>query len=161
MSAPAVTARQTPSGRKMGDGYQCLVAFAADPDAAFWEKEVTPPGIEGEDAVDTSTQHNDTWRTKTPQTLVTLTDFTMTVNYDPALYVSILNLVNVATAITIHFPNGDSLSFWGFLKSFVPGGLSRGNVPEATVTVVPTNQDPDTCEEEGPVFTAGAGTGPC
>ena len=50
MSAPTVTARGTPAGTKLDDGFSTKVAFAADPTIAFFEKTVQPPGFDGGDA---------------------------------------------------------------------------------------------------------------
>lgn len=158
MAAPTPTVRSAPGGRKLGDGYQSLVTFALDPDFAIWEEEVTPPGIDGGDAVDTTSQHNENWKTKAPGSLVEMTDASVKCNYDPVVYVQALALVNKSTVVTVLFPDGSTLAAYGYLKSAVPGGLSRNNKPEMTLTIVFTNQDPVTCEEEGPVYTAGSGT---
>lgn len=161
MTAPAATVRQSPDGERLGDGYQTLVTFAAIPDVALWEKSVTPPGVEGDDPNDNTTMHNVNWRTKSPRTLATLTDFQFTAGYDPAVIADILTLVNLVTTLTVRYPNGGTLAFYGFLKAFEPDSLEEGKVPECTVTVVPTNQDPTTCSEEGPVWTPGVGTSGC
>lgn len=151
--APTPVARTDPAGTKLDDGYRTLVAFTADPDASFWEKSITPPGMDGGDEIDTTTMHNDTYRTKAPRALVTMTPFSMTVAYDPALYTSILTLINIPTTVTVHYPNGGSLAFYGYLRAFEPDALVEGTQPEATITVVPTNQDPTTGDEEDPVYT--------
>ncbi len=156
--APPTTARQTPSGIKMDDGFSTKIAFAADPDISFWEKTVQPPGIDGGDAVETSTMHNEEWRTMSPRQLKTLTDSSVTAAYDPNLYNSILNLINVETAVTVHFPDGSTLDFYGYLQKFEPSDNSEGEQPEATITIVPTNQVPSTGAEASPVLTSVAGT---
>ncbi len=159
MTAPTPAARATPSGRFLGDGYQTLVALTADTNIEFFEVTVTPPGIEMDDPNDTTTMHNVDWRTMSPRTLSKLTDTTITANYDPVVYNSILAIIGTVTVVTIHFPDGSSLCFYGFVKSFQPGELSEGNKPTCTVMIVATNQDPLTCAEAGPVYTAGTGTG--
>lgn len=156
--APTPTARQTPAGIKLDDGYQTLVTFAAVPTISFWEKTVTPPGLDGGDGIDTTTMWNSDWRTKSPRSLVTMTDFTMTAAYDPNLYNSILSLLNRETTVTVTFPDGSTLAFYGFLKSFEPDSLSEGEQPVCTITVVPTNQDPTTGAEQAPVLTSVSGT---
>jgi hypothetical protein len=140
MPAPTPTARQAPTGIKLDDGYQTLVAFEADPDE-----------------IDTTTMHNVTWRTRNSRALRTLTEFTMTAAYDPNLYNSVLALVNQNTVITIHYPDTSTLAFWGFLKGFESGDLVEGEQPEITITVVPTNQD-NAGAEQAPVLTSAAGT---
>ena len=158
MAAPVATLRQDPTGIKLDDGYRTLVTFATDPDICFWEKEVTPPGLDGGDAVETFTMHNDRWRTMAPRALITMTEFELTCAYDPAIYTAALALVNVKTTVTVQFPDGSTLAFYGYLRTFEPDALSEGEQPEATITVQPTNADPQTGAEEGPVLVSVAGT---
>ena len=160
MAAPTPATRQDPSGRMLGDGYRTLVSITSDRNIELWEVSVTPPSLEGDEPVDTSTMHNDRYRTKAPRGLVTLNDFTFTCNYDPVAYSSISAIINVATTITIYFPDGSSLCFYGFVRTFAPDSLEEGTVPTATVTIVPTNMDPTNCVEAAPVYTAGTGTSP-
>lgn len=148
-----VTARETPTGTMLVDGYSTKIAFEADPDIALWERTVTPPGIDGGDEIDTTTMHNSTWRTMAARSLKTLTNSSMTCGYDPTVYDSILDLINVETAITVHFPDGSTLDFYGFLKNFTPNEHSEGSLPEATVEIVPTNRIPGTTTESAPTFT--------
>lgn len=158
MAAPVAAARPAPAGIKLDDGFRTLVAFNANPDVSFWEKSVTPPGLDGGDAVDTTTMHNVRWRTMSPRHLVSMTEFSVTAAYDPNLYNDILSLLNVETTVTVHFPDGSTLAFFGFLKAFEPDALTEGEQPEASVTVVPTNQDPTSGDEEDPVLTSAVGT---
>jgi hypothetical protein len=74
-----------------------------------------------------------------------------TAAYDPAVYPQILALCNVLTVITYHFPNGTTLAFWGWLRTFEPDGMSEGEQPEATVNIEPANQD-DSGSEQNPVY---------
>lgn len=161
MGAPVAGNRSTPSGRKMGDGYQTLVAFSAVPDIEFWEQSVTPPGLRAEDPKDTSSMHNTRYRTFSPKRLITCTSFRMNAQYDPVLYTNILNLINVNTTVTVHFPNLDTLAFYGVLTEFQPDALEEGKTPMCSLTVFVTNTDPTDCTEQGPVYTAGPGTHPC
>lgn len=158
MTAPSPTARVTPSGRRLGDGHPTKVTFAADTNIELWETSVTPPGIEGDDPNENATMHSSAWRTKSPRALKTMTDMTFTAQYDPVVYNSVAALVNVPTTVTVTFPDGSTLAFYGFLKAFAPNELTEGTQPDAEITVVPTNMDPTTCAEEGPVYTAGSGT---
>lgn len=158
MSAPATTARQTPAGIKLDDGYQTKIAFAADPDVSFWEKTVKPPGLDGGSPIDTTTMHNTTWRTMAARALITLTESTVNAAYDPNVYNNILALINVEGAITVRFPDGSTLSFFGFLQKFEPNDNAEGEMPMAAVTITPTNYDPVGKVEAAPVLTSVAGT---
>ncbi len=152
MAAPTYTARVEPSGSRLDDGYRTLVTFAADPDVKLWEKGVTPPGIDGGELINTTTMWNDTLRTMSPASLRTMTDGQMRCAYDPAVYPQIIALVNVKTTVSILFPNGSKLSFFGVLRTFIPDELVEGTQPEATCEISPTNTDPSTGSEQDPVY---------
>jgi hypothetical protein len=141
----------------MDDGYQTLITFARNPVIAFWEKSVTPPGMDGGDEIDTTTMHNVRFRTFASRALITLTEGSVTAAWDPDLYDEILLLLNENDVITITFPDGSTLAFWGFLKSFEPDEFVEGEQPTATITYVPTNQD-NTGVERAPVMVEVAGT---
>lgn len=158
MAAPTYTARSAPSGIYLKDGYQCLVTFAVDPDAAFWEIGVTPPGLDGGDAIDTTTMHNVRWRTMAARALKTMTPFSMRCAYDPIIYELFDGLINAETTVSVLFPDSSTLAFYGFLQNFEMDELAEGELPEATATVTPTNQDPQTGTEENPVLNSATGT---
>lgn len=158
MAAPALTARVFPAGIKMDDGFPTTIAFARDPDVSLWEKTVKPPGIDGGDPVDTNTMHNVAWRTKSPRKLKTMTESTITAAYDPKVITQIVELVNMEGSITVHYPDGSTLSFYGYLQKFEPSDMKEGEQPEASVTIVTTNQDPVTGSEEPPVLVEVSGT---
>lgn len=145
------TPRTTPTGPYLEDGYQVLIAPAANPAIQFWEKTVTPPGIVGGDIIDITTQHNADWRTGAPRSLRTLSPITLSVSYNPAVYDNILDILNSNGWWTITFPDGSTLDFVGALTQFTPGALAEGSPPEATITISPTNQINGS--EEAPVYT--------
>ena len=154
MTAPAVTARTTPTGSMLKNGYQALVAFASDADVDLWEKSVTPPGASVPEAIDLTTMHNTAWETKAFDTIKSLKPMKMTCGYDPKVIDQIIALLGVEGAITLHYPSGASLSFYGALQDFEPSELVRGKAPEAAVTITPTNRDPVANVEAAPVYTA-------
>jgi hypothetical protein len=143
----------------MDDGYSTKIAFALDPDVSFWEKTVQPPGLDGGDEIDTTTMHNTLYRTMAARALITLTEHSITAAWDPNVYNNIIsNLINAEGSISEHFPDGSTLTYYGFLKTFEPSEHSEGEQPEATITVVPTNYDPVARVEAGPVLASVAGT---
>jgi hypothetical protein len=158
MAAPIPGTRGTPAGIKLKDGFSTKIDFAANPTVSFWEKTVKAPGIDGGDGIEQTTMHNTAWRTKAPRQLKTLTESTTKVAYDPNVYNQIYALVNVETTITVHFPDGSSLAFFGFLQKFEADDLQEGTQPEATVTITPTNFDPVGKVEAAPVLTSVPGT---
>ena len=138
---------------RLDDGHQTLISFASDPDVLFYEKTVTPPGIDGGGAIDTTVMANTAWRTNFPKALKTASEASLTVAYDAACYPEIMALCNVNNLITITFPDGSTVAFWGWLNSFTPGALTEGEQPTADITIIPSNQD-DSLVETAPVWTA-------
>lgn len=158
MAAPTPGTRIAPGGIKLKDGFSTVITFSGDTDVSIWEKSVKPPGIDGGDAIEQTTMHNTNWRTMAPRQLKTLTEFSVTGAYDPAVYTQILNLINVENTITVRFPDGSTLAFYGFLKTLEFADLVEGTQPEVTATVVPTNFDPVNHVEAAPVLASVAGT---
>src|SRR5437773_1398887 len=99
MAAPATTARQTPAGIHLDDGFSTKIAFAANPTISFWEKAVKPPGLDGSAPIDTTTMHNTAYRTMAPRSLKTATESSTSVAYDPNVYNQIIALINVRGSI--------------------------------------------------------------
>lgn len=138
---------------RLDDGLGTLITFAAASSVLLWEKEVTPPGIEGGGPNDTTTMHNVAWRTMAPKQLKTLTPSTFKAAYDPAVYDSILAMIQVNQQITITFPDGSTLAFYGWVDEFTPDAIVEGEQPTAEVTIQPSNQD-GAGDETAPDYTA-------
>ena len=154
MAAPSPTTRTPPTGQPMRDGYQTLITFENADSIIFWEKGVQPPGLEGGDPIDATTMHNETWRTFGTPALITLTPSSTRVAYDPAVFDTIVSIINVETTITITFPDGSTLAFFGRLQNFEPDELVEGSQPEASVTIAATNWDTGDNTEAAPLYTA-------
>ena len=136
---------------RIDDGFSTLITFSESPQGKLWEKEVTPPGISGGGANDTTTMRNTAWRTNSPKKLKSLTPMSFTAAYDTAFYVQALAMININQLITVEFADGSMLLFWGWLDEFTPGPASEGSQPEADCTIICSNQD-DTGAEVAPVY---------
>lgn len=158
MTAPAPLTRSTPVGEALELGYQSLITIALDPDIAFWEKTVTAAGRDIGEAINISNQHTVRYHQKTAKALIDIGDIKINCAFDPAVGPQIDAILGVNTTITTTYPNGDTEAMFGFVKSFTPSGMSEAGQPEAEVTIVVTNRDPATGAEQGPVYTAYAGT---
>lgn len=158
MAAPSYTPMQMPDGIFLCDGYQTMITFEADPDVSFWEITVQPPGIDGGEPVDSTNMYNQTWRTMCMRTLKTLTQCSGTAAYDPKVLPQLTALINVVNSITVHMPDGSKWLFWGALTSFEIEPHTEGEMPLVNWTITPTNQDPNTGTEEGPVYVPPTGT---
>jgi hypothetical protein len=156
---------------RLDDGFQTLVQITDVDDLTvndvdlvgeyagslyFWEKRVKPPGMVGGGPNDTTTMRNVRWRTQNSKYLITLSEMTMTVAYDPESYDVVVGLVQVPAVVDILWPDLSFLSFMGFLDEFNPGEITEGAQPEADITIVPTNQYFDGTEL-APVYTAPGG----
>jgi hypothetical protein len=158
MAAPTETARSTPGGIPLDDGFSTKIAFAGDPDISFWEKSLTPPEVDGGEPKEFTTMHNTAWRTMLPKKLKTLSPFTVKAFYDPDLYDQATARINVNDQGTVHFPDGSTLAFWGYIQKLTPQEHTEGVVPECELTIVPTNWDDGNNVEAAPVMTEVAGT---
>lgn len=140
---------------RLDDGYQTLVTFAAASSGVevFWEKAVTPPGIDGGGPNDTTTMHNTAYRTNSPKFLKTLTAGSFSAAFDPAILDELIAMVNVNQAITITFPDSSTWLFWGWINDASPGEISEGEQPTIDITIEPSNQDA-AGDEIAPVYTA-------
>lgn len=135
------------------DGHATTLTFSLASSVSFAPKEVTPPGVDGGDEIDTTTMLNNTWRTRAPRSLITLTECEFSAAYDPEVYDTILSMVNINQQITVHFSDGSTLMFWGWVKRFKPNGSKEGDQPMADVVITPSNQN-SSGVETAPDYTA-------
>lgn len=142
---------------RIDDGFSTTIGFADLASVKLYEKAVTPPSISGGGPNDTTTMQNTAWRTRSPKKLKTLGESSFTAAYDPDVYDDIAgaNGVNKNQLITITFPDGDTLAFWGWIDQFNPNEIVEGEQPTAEVTIICSNQNASGAET-APVFTAAA-----
>lgn len=127
---------------RLDDGYQTTVSFSSAPSGwtvILSEKSVTPPGLDGGEANETTTMRNTTYRTFAPRNLITMTPMSFVGAYDDTVYSAALSLLNVLNQITVTFPDGKTLIFWGWLKEFTPNACEDGAQPTANITIIPSN----------------------
>lgn len=158
MTAPSPTARGTPSGISLKDGYQCLITFGANATLGIWEKELSPPGMDGGEKIDVTTMHNVDYKTFVPQALVTLTGNSVKAAYDPGAFSSIVQQVNREDTITFRFADGSTWAYYGYLRVFKPDNMQIGQFPMATIEIEVTNWDYVNKVEAGPAIASVTGT---
>lgn len=127
--------------KRLDNGFPTIISFSSAPLLKVFEKEVTPPGINAGGPIDTTTMRNTAWRTQSPKSLKTLSQASFTAAYATDVYRDIVGQIGLKQQITISFPDDSSLTFWGWLDSFAPTGITEGNQPTATVTIQPSNTD--------------------
>lgn len=137
---------------RLDDGFQTLISFGNKPSVKFYEKTVTPPGMDAGGEVDITTMRNLLYRTRNPKHLITMSNMTATVSWDPAAWADVLDMIHVNQEITVTLPDGSTLLFWGWLDKFTPGEHREGEQPTATVEIVPSNQNGSQVET-APVMT--------
>lgn len=158
MAAPTPVVRLTPVGRKLEDGFKCVIAFARFPALAIWEIDTGSPGIDGGEPINTTTQHNVEWRTMSPRSLKTMTPFDVKYAWDPVVYTTFSNMINVRDTATELYPDGSTLTYYAYVQKITKDPLVEGTMPTGTMTVVPTNYDPAADVEAGPVVVEVSGT---
>lgn len=140
---------------RIDDGFSTTFTFADFPTVQFWEKTVTPPGVDGGGPNDTTTMRNSQLRTQAPKKLKSMTEMTASVAYDPEALQDCFDMVNINQLITITFPDGSTWAFWGWLNSMTPDEITEGAQPTATVSIQCSNQN-DLGVETDPIFTPAA-----
>ncbi len=145
---------------RIDDGFSTLIEFSLNPGVKLWEKEVTPPGMDGGGPNDTSTMRNVTWRTFAHKGLITMTAMTFKAAYDPTVYNQLRAMINKNQQISVTFADGSVLSIWGWLNKFQPGASAEGSQPTADCEFQPSNQDDNGDEAEPTMIEADTGTIP-
>lgn len=140
---------------RLDDGYATIITFANIPNVKLYEKEITPPGMTAGGVIDTTTMRNQTWRTMAPRNLKSLTPVTAVVAYATSAIPDVMGQVGINQEVTITFPDGSSITFWGWIESFTPAAMSEGAQPTATINITPGNID-DTGAEVAPEYNAPA-----
>lgn len=159
MTAPSpASTPNVPTGIKVDQGFKVRYVHSANTAINFWEISVKPPAIDGGEGIDTSVQANTKWHTMRPRALIKVGTMTAKVQYDADVYSSLASLVNVEGTITVFWPNGDTLCFYGFYKSVTPSDMAEGEKPTADMEIVVTNWDYTGHVEAGPVFRQASGT---
>ena len=158
MAAPAATARTTPSGLMLEDGFKTLITFARSPSVKLWEITVKPVGYDGGDKIKLSNMHNTALHTFAPRKLKMLTDGSFKCHYDPGALLTILTtLLNYKDTITETYADGTTFCYFGVLNKFERDEHQEGEAPTATVSFFATNRDSSGVEQT-PVLTEVTGT---
>lgn len=137
------TPPRTPTGTMLTNGYASFYVIGTFQTIGFFEKEVTPFGLEGGDKIDVTTMYNHYVKTFAAQALYEASDAEMTVAYDPGVLDSLSGAgsgaINSNQTITIHFPDTSTWDTFGYIQNFSPSAMTNGEQPEATVSMVFTN----------------------
>lgn len=137
------------------DGFSTIYTFENAPNILLKELEVTPPGLDSGGPIETFSMRSTKWLTKAPKSLIDMTPGKALCAYDPAILDTIVAQVRINQLITITYPDGDTMAFYGYIDKWIPGSHKHGDRPTAEMTVQPTNEDNDGNEID-PVHTPAA-----
>lgn len=126
---------------RLDDGFATIITLANIPTIKLFEKEVTPPGYSAGGPIDTTTMRNTAYRTMAPRYLKSLTQVTATVAYATDALTDIWAQIGVIQLVTVTYPDGSSLQFYGWIEEFTPGNHTEGEQPTATLTIQPSMRD--------------------
>lgn len=138
---------------RLDDGFATLILVANLPSVKFYEKEVTPPGYSGGGAIDTTTMRNTAYRTAAPKQLKSLSPVTAVVAYATDCLDDVWAQIGTNQLITITYPDGSTIAFYGWIDEFTPSNHTEGEQPTATLTIIPSMRDAAGAET-APVYTA-------
>lgn len=158
--------------QRLDDGHSTRITFLSgesltgrtpilpdgETELAFWEREVTPPGISAGGANDVTNMRNEEWRTMSPKKLKTLSPAQATVAYDPVTITRDVVDLLIGKNVRIEFKFADDsyLLIWGWLDTFVPASTKEGDPATAEITIIPSNHDnASPFGEQGPQYDAG------
>lgn len=163
MAAPVKVVRAEPFPLPMPEGHQILIAINGYTTICFWEIDIKPPAMDGQEPIDTTTQFNTQVHTMYPRVLKKWDAVSVQASYAPAVYLDVYRIINVVLNMCIEFPNQDNLAFWGFIQKFEPEALKEGDYPKANISIVIANFDPSEWSanifmERPPVFLPFSGT---
>lgn len=146
----------------LNDGFSTTIELGTFPTVfavVAREKTVTPSGYSGGGGIPVTTMRNIAYRTTAPKYLINVEPLTLTVAYDPDTFdpanlaSGMPNIINVNQLITITFPSGDSLSFYGFVDEWKSQENREGEQPLISMTIIPSLLDPtDNDTETAPVY---------
>lgn len=158
MAAPATTVRATPNQVMLHEGYPIKVAFARASNICFEEIEVQPMSLKS-DPINTTTQFNTLLDSKDAPAVGEAGDIVLTVSYAAEAWSDIWTKLFLQNgSVTVRYPDGTTIDFYGYLGVFEPQAQKRKEMPTAKITIVVTNWDPVNKVRVNPVETRVTGT---
>ena len=133
---------------RMDDGFSTIITLANIPTVKIYEKDVTPPGMTAGGPIETTTMRNTAWRTFSPRQLKSLTEANATVAYATVEFDTIFGEIGKNQLVTVTFPDGSAIEFYGWLEEFTPATHTEGEQPTASMKIQPSNRDNNGLETE-------------
>lgn len=137
--------------KRLDDGFSTIITLENIPTVKLYEREVTPPGFSAGGPIETTTMRNTAWRTNAPKKLKTLAPVSATVAFATEAIPIVQGQIGVNQLVTLTFPDGSTIEFYGWLEEFTLGAFTEGEQPTATITVQPSLRD-SSGEEVAPEY---------
>ncbi len=158
-TAPTPTARGTPAGIDLKEGFPIKLTLSLLPTAGFREISVKGSGRDGGDEIEITTQHNVTSETYYPRVLKKNDKVTAECAFDPNIISTLESIINNPNNVTTEsLPDGSTYCYWSFLQKVERGEMKKSERPTVTITIVVTNYDPVAHVQAEPVYTDVSGT---
>lgn len=142
---------------RLDDGFSTIITLSNVPTIKLYEKDVTPPGMTAGGPIETTTMRNTEWRTMAPRALKSLTQVSATVAFATEAIPILFDQIGVIQEIQVTFPDGSSLTFWGWLEEFTPATFTEGEQPTANIVVQTGNRNVEG-DEVAPVYSVPEGS---
>ena len=119
----------------MTDGFSTYIYFPSNGGLAgtlFKEVTVKPPGLDSRGPIDISSMRNIRLITKVPKKLTDVTDMSVNVQWDPAIYAPLATLFGATGVmrtnqkVWVYFPNLELWEFYGYVDKFDPQDQVEG-----------------------------------
>lgn len=128
------------------DGYQTLFTAAVIVAKMYKVISLTPPALDGRGSIDQTNMESEITTQKSAKSLIDVGNFNITIAYDSKNYDftdvnSFAFWLNINGLMTLTFPDGTSVNFWGYINAFRPGENSEGNRPTAVLEIIVTNEN--------------------
>lgn len=139
--------------KRLSESVGATITFASYTSVKFYVKSMSPPNVDAGTPIQTTLLANTKYHTFTTPKLITIGDFNATVSYNSDAMVDAITFVGQNQLITFTWPDGFTWTFYGAIMKFMPGELTPGTQPTATITVHPTMEHPTTLAETAPIYT--------
>lgn len=120
------------------DGFSTIVSLEHQLDIELYGYDVTPPGITSGGPINTTTMRNTAWRTQVHKKLKSMTPMTMTMAVVTKSIPKVQNQIGVNQLITVAFPDGLKIAFYGWIDELTFGAFREGERALATLNIIPS-----------------------
>lgn len=138
------------------DGIGTIITFTLGPfPPLYGEVELTPPGFNMGGPIDMTGLRTTGWVPQAPKSLKAGQPANVKVMFDPALVPAVWQVAGKNQTISIRWPTGATLNWWGWIEELSFEPHQTGQRPLASMVLQPSNLDLS-CVATPPWWTAGS-----